>query len=481
MSQRRLIKMLLPLTTTEIRQFLSYVESPYFNRNEKLVRLAAYLYKLYPHFPEKKLTHEILFKVLYGKMIPINEQQVHDHLSLLLRLLEDFFAQMAFENDPGGKFTSLLTTLRNKNLPDHFYRVYRKAEEQLLTESPFTDDYLHLHRIEQQAEAFSGQFQNREANQLLQDQLTHLDIYFLSVKLRSTCEMLNRRNIIKTEYQSEMASEIHAYLLNGNSPYLKIPFIAIYFQIYLTLTEPENQGHYQNLATGLRLYAGKLPTSEAYTMYAFAQNYCIKQINRGNPQYLHELFMLYQQLLADGILLDSGFLAPEHYKNITTVGLRMKAFDWVTEFLETYKDKLPPESSENAYNYNLSVLYYEKGQYRDAMKLLQQVDFSDVYYHLGAKSILLKVFFEMQDDDSLKYHILAFKAFLKRNRRISSFHYEGHLNLLLMVSKVARIRRMKLRLSPEELAVRKNELLENIRAAGNIPNASWIRQQTENL
>ncbi|MDX2246383.1 MAG: hypothetical protein SF052_06395 [Bacteroidia bacterium] len=481
MYQGRLIKMLTTLAPGEFRQFVTYVKSPYFNSNEKLIKLVTYLQKVYPDFAEKKLTHKTLFETMYGKVETLNEQQIHDQLSQLLRLLENFFTQLNFESDTGGKYTYLLQALRSRNLPKHFYRVYSRAEEQLLSGTPITDSYLHLHRIEQQAEAFSGKFENRSANQLLQDQITHLDIYFLSVKLRSTCEMLNRRNIINTDYQSEMDKEIYTYLLNGNSPYLKIPFVSIYFHIYLTLIEPENENHYQNLAIRLREHVGKLPPSEVYTLYAFAQNYCIKQINRGNPQYLHELFMLYQQLLDEGILVDSGYLAHEHYKNITTVGLRLKAFDWVAGFLETYREKLHPEFRSNAYNYNLCVFYYEKGQYREAMKLLQQVDFSDLYYHLGAKSVLLKIYFELRDDDSLKYHILAFKAFLKRNRRISSFHYEGHLNLLQMVSRVARVRRMKPRLDAEVFELRRKELLENIRAAGNIPNASWLKQQTETL
>ncbi|MEZ4825715.1 MAG: hypothetical protein R3C61_05380 [Bacteroidia bacterium] len=481
MNRRRLIKMLTPLSGTEIRQFLTYVESPYFNRNEKLIKLAHYLSGLHPLYPEKKLSHEKLFQVMYGKSAEINEQQVYDHVSMLQRLLEDYLAFCAYEQDAGAKYGFLLTSLREKNLPKAFSRVFGKAENALLSDNMIPDDYLHLHLVQRQAEGFSGQSQNRSANQLLQDQITHLDIYYLSVKLRTTCEMLNRQNIIKTDYQSEMMQEIHDYFEKGRSPYLRIPFIAIYYQIFLTLFEPDKEAHYHQLAQSLKEYAAKLQVSEAYTMYAFAQNYCIKQINRGNPQFLQELFMLYQQLLKDGILFKNGMLAHEHYKNITTVGLRLREFDWVTHFLETYKSHLPEEVRENAYIYNLSTLYYEKKQYRDALKLLQQVDFADVYYHLGAKSVLLKVFYEMKDDDSLKYHIQAFKAFLKRNRRISAFHYEGHLNLLQMVSKVARIRRSGDRKDEELQNEKKDKLIAELNAAGNIPNAAWLRRQVEQL
>lgn len=464
------------LDKADIRQFGEYVQSPFFNKSKKLIRLAKYLRELYPEFPERKLEKEKVFKVIYGEK-PYNEQQVHDQMSLLTRLMEGYLAQKMIDQKPEEKYFFLLEGLADIRDYDHHQRIFEKAETELGENMSVPRHFLYLHRIQQQTESFTGQLKNRGANRLLQDQMTHLDIYFLGSKLRATCEMLNRKNIVNAEYYSEMEDEILSYLSNPQNPYLNVPFIAIYFRIYLTLREPLNEDHYQELVVQLKKHAGKFTRTEAYTMYAFAQNYCIRKINRGDSQYLNELFLVYKQLLKDEILLESGVLAHEHYKNITTVGLRLKEFDWVEEFLQQYKENLNTEVRENAWNYNLCVFYYEKGQYKEAMKLLQRVEFTDVYYQLSAKSILLKIYYELGDDDSLRYHILAFRAFLKRNRKISKFHSEGHQNLLKMVSKVARVRRMKPRLEDDEFTRRREGVIQTIHKAGNIPNANWLRQQ----
>ena len=437
----RLIKMLRLLDSGEFRHFIDFVKSPFFNKNRKLVKLAEYLYKAFPDFDEKKLKKKKLFLVIFGKEEKYKEQSIHDYFSLLVRLLEMYLAQINFDRDESSKEVALLAELRRKNAKTQFKRIFRRTMESIQTSSiRDTNFYLRLYKAQQEAEAFSGQLKNRDGGQLLQDQVNSLDIFFLSAKLKVSCEMLNRKNIINTAYRSEMEAELNAYLSTEHE-YRCIPSITIYHKIYLTLTQPDEEKHFYDLVKTLSENVGQFNRSEAYVMYAYAQNYCIKQINRGKKEFLKELFGLYQQLLQTGILLDSGVLAHEHYKNIITVGLRLKEFEWVETFLNDYKEKLAPEYQENAYNYNLSTIYYEKEQYNEAMKLLYRVQFTDVYYHLSSKSILLKIFYELQEEDSLKYHITAFKAFLKRNKTISGFHSQGHLNLLKYVSKAARIRK----------------------------------------
>ncbi|MEZ5056131.1 MAG: hypothetical protein R2879_03750 [Saprospiraceae bacterium] len=63
-------------------------------------------------------------------------------------------------------------------------------------------------------------------------------------------------------------------------------------------------------------------------------------------------------LLEKEIIFSDGYLNEWHFKNIVTIGSRLKETDWVKEFLENYKEKLHPSIAENAYSYNLAYLYY---------------------------------------------------------------------------------------------------------------------------
>jgi tetratricopeptide (TPR) repeat protein len=234
--------------------------------------------------------------------------------------------------------------------------------------------------------------------------------------------------------------------------------------------------HYQQLVDLLEEHAGDCSRAEAQAMYTFAQNYCIKKINRGESAFLGELFRLYRQLLDQGILIESdGYLAHWYYKNITTVGLRLGDYEWVKDFLETYRQKIHPADRDNAYNYNLSAYYYEQRRYHEAMKLLQQVEFTEVNYHLSAKALLLKIYYELEEDEALKYLIQSYQVYLKRNQDLAVAHIEGHKNLLRFVKKAYRLRRRKPQLDEEAFSSRHAALTEQVNTTPGIPNANWLR------
>ena len=66
----------------------------------------------------------------------------------------------------------------------------------------------------------------------------------------------------------------------------------------------------------------------------------------------------------------------------------------MADFIELHLHHLPPNERDNAHTYNSAMLCYYRKQYRQAVKLLQTVEFTDLYYQLDARSILLKVYFE---------------------------------------------------------------------------------------
>src|SRR5436190_23071420 len=97
-------------------------------------------------------------------------------------------------------------------------------------------------------------------------------------------------------------------------------------------------------------------------MYQYVLNYCIKQINQGNILYQKTQLDTYKIILKIGVLTHSGTISQWDYKNITTVSLRQKDFDWAKNFITVYKNYLSPEEKENAYSYNLANYHFHRGE-----------------------------------------------------------------------------------------------------------------------
>lgn len=477
----RLIQLLAELSPREFRGFISLVDSPFFNTNERLVPLAEYLFEIYPGFDEDKLEKQKLYRVLYGKNSEYNEQQVYDHFSFLIRLLEEFFLQMAVGTSSGNRLHLLLRELSHRNLDIHFDRHYGKAvRKQEKQKVRGTDFFLHQYLLHREAVVLFGKQQKREQDDTLPKVVEALDLAFLASRLRFTCEIISRANILSEDPPKAVIEPIRT-MVSGLPAYaLDAPVIRGYYLVFQLLTE-ENETYYDELVALLKENTHRIPRDEITEMYTHAQNFCIKMINRGFADYHEHLFRLFQALLENGLLLEDGFMDHRKYKNIVTVGLRLRAFDWVKNFLHGYRNQLSPEFRENAFTYNLAAYHYELKEFGMAIPLLNQVSFTDVYYHLSAKAMMLKVYFEMEEDLALESLLDTFRIFLDRNRTISSYQRTIHKNLIKYTRKIHRLREKQGIIEKEDFQNQLQGLFDEVIKVQQIANINWLLGEIRNL
>src|SRR5690606_32342485 len=181
----------------------------------------------------------------------------------------------------------------------------------------------------------------------------------------------------------------------------------------------------------------KFSPKEARDMYAYAQNYCIKQVNSGNMKFLTDLFQLYKMTLETGIIFSDKYLSPWSYKNITSVALRLKEYEWAEYFVEQYKERVEPSFRKNAYAYNMASIFFDNGKFDKALELLRHVDFSDVYYSLDSKAMMLRIYYELKEKNPLNSLLDSFRVFLKRNKQVSEYQRTLYLNLIKHVREAS--------------------------------------------
>jgi hypothetical protein len=265
----------------------------------------------------------------------------------------------------------------------------------------------------------------------------YLDRFYLIRKLQLCCEIFNVQNVFAQEHQVFLLDEILLHLKNRS--YEDVPVIVIYFRILMTLRESEKEEHYHSLRTLLRKHEAEVTTEELRDMYKYVLNYCIKKINLGNIDWQGELFDIYKTTLENRVLLTEGFLSHRDFKNIVTISLRLRELKWAEEFIPKYIPELQSSERENARMYNTANLLFHKNDFSGALRQLQQVDFSDVFYDLDARSIVLKTWFELDEDDSFEYHATAFRKFLKRNKSVSEYQRTIYENLIFYTSRVMKV------------------------------------------
>lgn len=440
MYNHKLILLLKTLSGKEMKELDAFLHSPYFNTNDKLVEIFQLLKKHHPHYnghPGKEKIYEALHP---GK--PYRDLHLRQYFSALTSLGEQFLALRKFERDKTLFRHALLEEMIDRDAENLFNRALLKIPD-TRDETQAADDtfYLAQFQLEDLRNKFlvnTAQQQNRLAEKPDYAKAVRLlDKFYIIRKLKFYCSELNYKTIAAIDKESILMDEILELL--EKKDYSGTPAIDIYHKILRTLTEPENEENFTSLLQTLKSKAHLFPQPEAREIYIYAQNFCIRHINKGKTKYLEEILGIYRVLLEREIILEKGILSPWDYKNIVVTALRLNEFQWTEKFINEYKPKLPEAERENAYTYNLAKFYFYKKDYSKVLQLLQDVEYHDIFYSLDSKSMLLKTYYELNEIDSLDSLMDSFKIYLLRNKSLSEHHVKTYKNLLRITHKLARI------------------------------------------
>ncbi|MBL4716478.1 MAG: hypothetical protein COC01_03510 [Bacteroidetes bacterium] len=474
MQNSKLINVISTFSTKEIRRFDEYLNSSYFNKNELVAKLYEFCRADYPKFRPSKTDRRDAFSYVFPNET-FSEQKLRYVMTDLVKLLEDYLSLTQYEKKPIRQKQNLLRELSERNLNKYFQSSLDIAQS-MRSKNTYRDAAYFYDQYALESESYIFQVRNFQRNndESLQNSVENLDLFYLATKLRSCCELMNRKNVFADDYQILFLDEILVHLKNNE--YNDFPAISIYYQILMTLVESDDESHFSLLKDLLNDNADKFSMDEARDMYAFAQNYCIKKINGGNTSYLNELFLMYKTLIEKEIIFLDNFLSPWHFKNIVYVSLRLHEVDWTESFIYEYKNKISPEYRDNAFTYNLASLHFHKKEYSKALKLLQNVDYTDnIYYHLDSKSLLLKTYFELEEVESLLSLIDAFRIFLRRNKLISDYQRSVYLNLVKFVKKALNI---KLKSKSHEKIM---QLREEIEKTKKVADLKWLLTKIDEM
>jgi hypothetical protein len=472
MQQSKAIALLRCLTAKEIRRFDDFMQSPYFDVPQEVRAVWRVLLPLAPAFPDADIDRlQIVAAAFPGRPLP-SDNEISKLLTHLLQLAEQFIAVEDLRRTPADSEWRVLAAYHRYGLEKNFQGSLRRAQR-MLADMPHRDEqWLHLQFAVTGIEA-RNQVHNqaRTPDQHLQRMADTLDDYYLSTRLRLSCELVNRQTIISSDAQTPLPA--FAQLLLSASATSTTPSVQVYAQLLRLLTEGEDTRHFARLLTQIDTHRAILSPDELRELYSYAQNYCIRRIRLGESDFLRALFDIYALLIRDGALLENGELSPWKYKNIASVGLQLGEFDWVEDFVTRYRPALPEAFRDNAYAYNLADLAYHRGDYAAAQRQLVQVEFSDVFYSLGTRKILLKIYYEQGDTEPLLSLIQAFRVYLRRNKLISEINRKSYTHFLHIVHQL-----WKAQHSTED---RRAALLALIDSTQPLVEEAWLRKMAEEI
>ena len=434
MKDSKLISILRSLNTRERSRFREYVNSPFFNKHEALTILFDYILKSAPHFEDKTLDKKDAFEIIFSKD-KYSEQRIYTLLSNLLELMNGYLAQLHFEEKILEQKCFTMAELRKRNELKQWQTV-KKQYLILRDKNQFRGDEQEAYfQFFKESDALFIAQQMRQYDENLQLKSDSLDCFYITEKLKAACDMYSRNIVIKADYKSWELSGLLEAIEKDWGRFSKIHSIEVYFGILKMLVSGLEKD-YREVKVLLKKHLGNFKQEETKVQFDYVINYIIRHLNSGRPDWYMEFLDLHRFLLDNEILMMDGILPEWDYKNIVTVALRADELNWAEEFIRNYREKLPEFVRDNAFNYNLAAFYFAAKDYKMALQLLQQVNFTDESYQLGLKIIQLKSYYELGEWETGISLISAFRQLVERSKSLSEYRKLSNLNMLKLAKKI---------------------------------------------
>lgn len=468
MNKSKLINILQTFSSKEKRRCKIWITCPLHNQRKDVCDLYDFLWTV--NLKEQYLSKRLAWATIYPNS-PYNDGKMRQVIHRLLIAVESFLVYEQLQKTTGMQDIFLLENFRERKLLKLLGKGIKNAQQSSNKQSTQNWQTLRF-AYELETLHFNAAEQEQRTSALnLQELSDALDIQYFADKLRKACLLYSRLVVFKMDYQPKMLEVVLEQVKELD--YIQIPAIGLYYYCYLSLTSSDNaDSYFQKMMDYLRDYANLFPAQEIRELYLLAINYTIKKLNTGSQWHLDKAYELYKTGITQGYLLEDGILTPFTYNNMISIGIQMKHYTWVEEFIYTYKNSIVHEEKESVFQECLAKLYYAQKKYKDAQQLLVKIQTKDILRILSSKVILLRIYYETKEFNALESLLDSLKMYLRR-KEVVGYHKENYNNITRYMQKLIRV-------NPFDKEA-KQKLKEEIEQTKILTTRPWLLEQLKNL
>lgn len=432
MQKSVLVEIVRSLSRKEMRDIQKWLQSPAHNQRQDVVQLFDYLGKSLANGDESLAKERAWAAIFPGQ--PYDDAFMRQVMYFLLKSVEECLVFINLSADRAQYQLVLTRIYRERNLEKASKYSHRIGKESLESQPLRDSNYLrNLFFLEQEYSRWANIVTNASAN--LQETSDALEKWFLAEKLHNAYAMLAHQTVYKTvHYQQGLLQAVLSYIKEKN--WLDEPAIAIYYYAYLAVMYPVDESYFDRLEYLIHNKAERFTHSEFRTPYLAALNYCVPKINQGRLDFARRAFDLYRKGLETGILLENNTVSRYTFGNAVGAALKIQEFDWAEKFIEDFQHHLEERERNSVVNFNLSRIYFEKGEYDKAQHLLTQFEYDELHWNIIAKTMLLKIYYEQDEYDAFESLLESLRIYLQRKEALDPARKASFKNLISLMKKL---------------------------------------------
>ena len=397
-------------------------------------------------------------------------------MSATFKIVERFIAieSISRENEKYNSLLQLVKYYRQKGLKRQYELAVKRLQKHISKKKKkdkqsLFDDFT----LQQIITEDRSMYNSRQDDVNLKNTIERLDNYYLAARLEYTNALL-AQDVFHNKINTQEAILFIERLvpLVDDKKLETIPLILVLKKIYILLRHdiskiPQIIDQVKQLEALLKKYQNRIEFNQLCAFHSFSRSLISYLLNRGAKELNSYAFLVYKDHLNRSILNYGDGIHAANFKNIVSIALIEKKYQWVKKFLEKNKGEIiGTEFPEEVYQYNLANYYFHVEKYEEAQDALSD-HYEDLYYKLAAKRLEIKIYYEL-GSELLEYKLNAFKQFIHRLSK----------NKLPEVARLSNnnfINALKQILSPANMSnTKRKKLIHKIQAINTIKDKDWL-------
>ncbi len=421
MINSQLIDLLQHFTPAELHELSAFVASPYFNRGAFVAEtsmLLAFIEKAQPDFSQSNLERRTAYRAVFPKSAFVEGKL--DKVMSELHLLAKEFVSVHQYVQPENEFQRLLdqmTFYRTRGLDNRFENLKQRLLKQQ-QDTPY-QDHTFFHRaflLDYEIHKHQNLHNQKRGDINIPTTLESLDSYYFFLKIELLSHYLLQQKVTQLEMPPAVLQTIRESKLPDRYTDA-YPVLRISHKIFLLL-EKESAAvqEFEEAHNLLRQHEAEIEPALLRFYLTYIRNLCVWLYNSGQVDLLPVLFKLQKDHLARGYLYYDYYenkISPSAFLSVCNTAFKLKEYDWVKGFISDHEGRIMGDNDTHDYCRLLQANYwFALKDYDQALAILPPA-FQDLDYHLYARRLELKIYYE-SGSDLLPYKMEAFKMYISR-------------------------------------------------------------------
>ncbi len=490
MLKHQLLEVLRTFSDHEKKRFGKFLNSAYFNKSPKIIKLFSILRKYHPSYNNKKITKMQIYKKLdYG--LAFNDSTIRNLLYDLQIIAETYLKIKAMERRMVESNVLQREEFKRREL-EMLYQINLENSNLFLNKRGYVDSWNLINRFQLDSDQFYFDLeQNRidssnygKSADKFKNSIIQLINYFVVEFLKHSETLYSSAREFKAKQKEQYVNDF-LKVINADklTDYVKKNsnggFVAeVYLKLFKAFANFNNERLYADLFSAVTKYSKKLGIDDNKYMFARMADYNRMKIagSKNSAKYDNELFKLYEIMLKN-LLYPADYkrnIKIGAYKEIMDLALKLKKLPWLQNFITGFKNKIPAEYRKDMNYFSLAVLNHEKGKYKEAYEQLGKVALDEFLFELEARGLMIRLAYHAGNLETTQRMIDGYNNYLFRHRKMSDKEKASHENYADFIQLLLNYKK-----GDERYEI--NLIKKKINYAVNVLNRDWLLSKAVGL